>query len=130
MPFFKIPQVFAQTPEEIVGSIDVPKGVDLINEEAGGIGAVLFISNMITFVIILSGLWTLLNIIFAAFAYLTGGGKPDSHVKAKDRLLMSVVGLLLIIVSYTIAALIGLVFYDNATYILTPVIEPIIAPTP
>lgn len=129
MSFFNISQAFAQTPEEIVGSIDVPQGVDLINDEAGGIGVVLFISNMITFVIILGGLWTLINIIFAAFIYLTGGGKPDSHIKAKDRLLMSVIGLLLIIVSYSIAALIGLVFYDNASYILTPVIEPISAPS-
>lgn len=126
MSLLRFLQVHAQTPEELVGEIAVPKGVDLINADAGGnIGIILFLSNMIRFIIILGGLWTLLNIVFAAFAYFTGGGKPDSHAKAKDRFTMSVIGLLLMIASYTIAALIGLVFYGDATYIITPTITPI-----
>ena len=126
MSLLKFPQVFAQTPEELVGEIAVPKGVDLINADAGGdIGIILFVSNMINLILILGGLWTLVNLVFAAFIYFTGGGKPDSHVKVKDRVTMSVIGLLLIIVSYTAAALIGLFFYNDATYILTPTIAPI-----
>lgn len=126
MFLFNFPKVYAQTPDEIVGSIDVPKGVDIINEQAGGgIGIILFISNMIKFVIILGGIWTILNIFFAAFTYITGGGKSESHQKVRDRFSMSVVGLLLMIVSYSIAALIGLVFYGDANFIISPTIETI-----
>ena len=125
MSLFKIPEVFAKTPEEIIGEIDVPKGVGSMNQEAGGIGVVLFISNMISFIIILGGLWALINIILAAFLYLTGGGKAETHSKVSSKFTMSVIGLLLMIVSYTVAALIGFLFYDNAGYILTPVITPI-----
>ncbi|GIK84471.1 MAG: hypothetical protein BroJett025_10930 [Patescibacteria group bacterium] len=125
MSLFSFPKVYAQTPEELVGDIAIPKGVDLINQDAGGIGVVLFISNMIRLIIILGGVWALLNIILAAFAYLTGGGKPDTHSKVSSRFTMSVIGLLLMIVSYSIAALIGLLFYGEASYILTPTITPI-----
>ena len=125
MSFLKFPQVYAQqTPEELVGEIEVPKGVDLINADAGGnIGIVLFISNMIRLFIILGGIWALINVIFAAFAYLTGGGKSDTHAKVRDRFTMSVIGLLLMVLSYSIAALIGIIFYGDASYILTPSIE-------
>ncbi|MBP7842964.1 hypothetical protein KA017_03085 [Candidatus Woesebacteria bacterium] len=126
MSLFSISKVFAQTPEEIVGEIDVPKGVDLINSDVdGGIGIVLFISNMIRFVIILGGIWALINIILAAFLYLTGGGKADTHSKVSSKFTMSVIGLLLMIVAYTVAALIGLIFYDNPEFILSPKITPI-----
>jgi len=110
----------------LLGSIDVPKGVDIINEQTdGGIGIIIFISNMIRFVIILGGIWTILNIFFAAYTYITGGGKSESHQKVRDRFSMSVIGLLLMIVSYSIAALIGLIFYGDANFILTPTLTPI-----
>ena len=45
--FFKIPQAFAQTPEELVGEIQVPDGVDLINQDSGAeIGIIFFLSNL------------------------------------------------------------------------------------
>jgi hypothetical protein len=129
MYLFNISKAFAQTPktpEEIVGSIKVPIGVDLINTQAGGnIGILLFISNIITFMTIIGGIWIIFNIAYAAFTYITGGGKADSHQKARDSFSMSVIGLLLIIFSYSIAALVGLIFYGDATFILTPTIETI-----
>lgn len=129
LQFMKIPAAFAaepKTPEELIGDIDVPKGVDLFNENAdGGIGVILFASNMIRFFIIIGGLWTLLNVILAAFIYLTGEGKADTHSKVNSKLTMSVIGLILMIVSYTVAALIGLLFYGDSNFILTPTITPI-----
>ncbi len=125
MSIFTISKVFAQTPEEMIGEIEIPKGVDLINTQAGGIGIILFVSKIIRFIIILGGIWTLINIIFAAFLYFNGGGKSDTHSKVSSKFTMSVIGLMLIIISYTAAALIGLLFYGDATFILTPKITPI-----
>lgn len=122
---FKIPQAYAQTPEEIVGEIEVPRGVSELNTEVGGIGIVLFISNMIKFFLILGGIWVIINLIFAGFTYITGGGKSDTHTKVKDRITMSVLGLLLMIGAYSIAAIIGLVFYGSPTYIISPTITEI-----
>ena len=126
MSLFSISKVFAETPEEIVGEINVPKGVDLFNNDiGGGIGIVLFISNMIRFVIILGGIWALINIFLAAFLYLAGEGKADTHSKVSSKFTMSIIGLLLMIVSYTVAALVGQIFYGDSNYILSPTITPI-----
>lgn len=126
MSLFTVSKVFAQSPEEIIGEINVPKGVSLMNQDVGGgIGIVLFISNFIRFIIILGGIWAFINIILAAFLYLTGGGKADTHSKVSSKFTMSIIGLLLMIVAYTVAALIGYLFYDNARFILEPKIAPI-----
>lgn len=123
---FQIPQAYAQTtPEELIGEIEVPSGVSELNTESGGIGIVLFLSNLITFFLILGGIWIIINLFLAAFAYLTGGGKSDTHTKVRDRVTMSVLGLLLMIGAYSIAAIVGLVFYGNPTYIISPSITPI-----
>jgi hypothetical protein len=125
MKLFNISQAFAQTPEELVGDIEAPVGVTLLNLQSGGIGIVLFLSNMIKFIIIVGGLLTLINLALAGFTYLTSGGKTDANVKVKDKILMSFVGLLLIIVAYTVAALVGYLFYGDPSYIITPNITPI-----
>jgi len=130
--FFKISKVYAATNNEeidgIVGSINVPKGVDLINKQTGiegGIGIILFISNMIKLFTMIGGVWIIINISLAAFTYITGGGKADSSTKVNSYVSMSVIGLLLMISAYAVAGIIGLVFYDNAGFILKPTIDAI-----
>jgi hypothetical protein len=119
--------VNAQTPEEIIGGIDAPPGVDIISArpEAGEIGIFLFFSNLTLGIIILGGIWTFANIVLAAYAYITGGGNPDSHTKVRDRLSMSLIGLLLMVGAYTLTGLIGLIFFGDASYILNPTLESI-----
>lgn len=129
MSLFRIPTVYAQTdPDQLVGEIEVPKGVDLINQEAGGIGILLFISNMIKAVMVVGGIMIVLNIIFAAFSYLTSGGKTDAHSKMRDRFTMSIIGLILMITAYTVAALIGQIFYGDPNFFLNPTLEAIAPP--
>jgi len=57
--------------------------------------------------------------------YLTSGGKADAHTKVRDRFTMSVMGLILMIAAFTVAAVIGQVFYGDAGYILNPTLTTI-----
>lgn len=130
---FKVPTAYAQkSPEELIGSVDTPPGVELINQEAGvdNIAIIYFASNIIKIFVWIGGLWIIVNVVLAAYGYLTSGGKADAASKARDRLSMSVVGLLLMVASYTIAGIIGLVFFGDATYIINPQIAPIGGGTP
>lgn len=125
---FKIPTVYAQkSPEELIGSVDTPPGVELINQQAGegNIAIIYFASNIIKIFVWIGGLWIIVNVILAAYGYITSGGKADAATKARDRLSMSVIGLLLMIASYTVAGIIGLLFFGDATYIINPKIAPI-----
>lgn len=124
--FFILPaQAFAGEFEILVGPVYAPKGVADVNDAAGGIGILYFFSNFIRLVTIVASLWVVLNVVLAAFTYITGGGKAENHSKVRDKLTMSFLGLLIIVISYTMAGLIGLIFFGDSTSILNPTIKPI-----
>lgn len=125
------PAYAQQTPEDIVGPIEPPRGVENYTAASGAdIGLIFLISNLIRFFTLLAGLWIIINIILAGYQYITGGGKSEVHSKVKDKFTMSAIGFVLMIAAYAVAALVGLIFFGDPTYILSPTIDPIVAPVP
>lgn len=119
------------TPEEgVFGKIDAPAGVAELNTQAGedgsNIGLLIFISNMIKFASIVAGIWVMFNFIFAGFTYVTASGDSGAYSKIGEKLSLSVTGLLLIVAAYTIAGIIGLLIFGDATYIINPQIPTVI----
>lgn len=118
--------VNAQSPvpalPNIFGNIQAPPGVAEINAQAGasGIGIIIFFSNLIKLIAIVAGLWTMLNFILAGFTYVTSSGDSGAIDKIGTKLTLSVVGLGIIVASYTIAAVIGLIFFADASFIINP----------
>ncbi|MFA6814368.1 MAG: hypothetical protein WCR60_02360 [Patescibacteria group bacterium] len=117
-------------PEIVVGKINAPPGVSNFNQQAGGIGIILFFSNLIKLIALVAGLWTMLNFILAGFTYVTSSGDPSAIEKIGSKLTLSVVGLAIIIASYTIAAVIGLILFGDAGFIISPEIPSISVPIP
>lgn len=114
-------QCLGEPSNDIFGTIEAPVGVDKLNAQSeSGIGLILFISNLIKLISIIAGVWTMFNFIFAGFAYVTDNGKSGSMEKIGEKLTMSVVGLAIIVASYTIAAVIGLIIFGDATFIINP----------
>jgi hypothetical protein len=108
------------------GVIQAPPGVAEFNAQAeSGVGLILFFSNLIKLIAVIAGLWTMLNFILAGFTYVTSADNPSAIEKIGSKLTLSVVGLGIIIASYTIAAVIGLLLFGDATFIINPQI-----PTP
>lgn len=107
--------------DSIFGVIEAPTGVDKLNAQSeSGIGLILFVSNIIKLITIIAGVWTMFNFIFAGFNYVTDNGKSGSMEKIGEKLTMSVIGLAIIVASYTIAAVIGLILFGDATFIINP----------
>jgi hypothetical protein len=108
--------------ESTFGKIETPPGVELYQAEVGGddIAIILFISRMIQIATIVAGIWVVFNVFLAAYQYFASNGEASAHVKVKDALTMSVLGLGLIIASYTIAGIIGLLLFNDAGFILNP----------
>lgn len=119
--------------QSVFGPIDAPAGVAELNadERAGesGIGLLIFISNMIKVVSIVAGVWVMFNFVTAGFTYITSAGDSGAYSKIGEKLSYSVTGLLLIVASYTIAGIIGLIIFGNATYIINPEIPTAIQET-
>lgn len=112
---------------DIFGKINPPAGVDKYNAQAGsgGIGLVLFFSNMIRFATVIAGIWVFINFILAGWTYITSSGDTGAHKKVSEKLTMSVMGIMIIVGAYTIAALIGIIVFDDPTYIISPTLKGI-----
>ncbi|MDH5533399.1 MAG: hypothetical protein OEX81_03165 [Candidatus Pacebacteria bacterium] len=112
------------------GTIDAPAGVVDYNIAAGGgdaIGILVFITRFIQLIFVIAGIWVMYNVISAGFIYLGAEGDSKAHSKVKDQITMSVIGLIIIVASYGIASIIGLIFFGRADFILNPIIQ---GPTP
>ncbi len=108
---------------DIFGEIEAPPGVTDYDAAAGGnIGLVIFASRLIRLVTIAGGIFVLVNLLYAGWIYLSSMGNSDAHGKAVNTVVFSLLGLAIIVASYAIAGLVGLIFFGDATYILNPTI--------
>ena len=119
--------VFAAEDENIFGTIQAPPGVDKWQEEVGegNIGIFLFISQIIKLVTIAAGIWTMFNFILAGWIYLTAGGDSSASEKVSTKMTNSVIGLVIVALSYSIAALLGLLIFGDADFFLNPTLQTI-----
>ncbi len=119
--------------DSVFGQIEAPAGVAELNAQAGAassnIGLLIFVSNIIKLISVVAGVWVLFNFITAGFTYITGSGDSSAYAKIGEKLALSATGLLLIVASYTIAGIIGLLVFGDATYIINPQIPTAIPGT-
>jgi hypothetical protein len=101
------------------GAIDSPLKNTGYSDLAGG-GLIMFISNIIKLVTIGAGLFAFINLIIAGFGYISAGNDAKKTTEAWAKIYMSLIGLIVIVSSYTLAAIIGWVLFKDPTAILSP----------
>ena len=107
----------------IIGGVEPPPAVAALNSKSGGeIGLIFFISRALNFANIVAGILVMINFVVAGFTYVTSAGNAANMTKINEKLMWSFIGVLLIVGSYTLAAIFGLVFYGDPTFIITPVL--------
>lgn len=109
-----------------LGTLEKPPGVENY-ETAAGTGAdesplLFFISRMVQIISVIAGIWVLLNITVAGYTYITNQGNAGANEKVRNLLTQSAIGMMIIVLSYTIGGLIGLIFFGDASFILKPTI--------
>lgn len=116
----------ATNTKQIFGEVKAPPGVEDYDAavagtgETGGIGLILFISRLIRLFTIVGGILVMINLLYAGWIYISSMGDSSAHEKAVNTMVYSVLGLAIIVGSYAVAALIGLIFFGDATFILNP----------
>jgi hypothetical protein len=112
------------------GAIEAPQGVEEYNTLAGdgGIGILVFLSRFIQLIFVLAGIWVMFNFIIAGFIYMSAEGDAAATGKVKNKITMSVIGLVIIVSSYAIASVLGLIFFGDPNFILNPTISGPITP--
>jgi hypothetical protein len=105
----------------IFGSVDNPLNkYGNVADSNGGI--ILFLTNILRFVFIIAGIYALINFILAGFQYMSAAGDSKALTAAWARIWQTLLGLVIIVASFAIAALVGVIFFGNAGFILNPVI--------
>lgn len=114
--------------DSIFGTIEAPQGVAEYNQAAGGgIGLLIFMSRIVQFIFVIGGIIVVYNFISAGFVYLTSEGDAKAHEKVKNQVTYSVIGLVMLVLSFGFASLLGALFFGNPTFFLNPTIQ---GPTP
>jgi len=110
---------------QVIGKIGTPKQIEDSYGQIADInkgGLIGLLSNVIKIVIVVGGLWAFINLILAGITFITSGDKPDELSKANNRMTMSLLGLIIMVGSYSLAGIIGKVLFGEWNAILNPVI--------
>lgn len=115
---FKAPHLLAQ----VFGTVNnpLPAAYGNVNTPNGGI--VLFLSNILRFVFIVAGIYALLNFIIAGFTWMGAAGDTKATTAAWNRIWQTLLGLVIIVGAFAIAALVGQIIFGDASFILKPTI--------
>lgn len=93
----------------IFGNIKPPQGVSqfIAKTDNKGGALFLFISNILKLAGVLAGIFAVVQFILAGYTYITAGNDPKMTEKAWATIWQSMVGLLIVGASFTLAAIIG-----------------------
>jgi len=99
------------------GKVKPPVGVD---QYSGGAvsGIQVFINNLLKFMIVGAGLYTLFNLILAGYAFLSAGDDPKKVTGAWAKIWQSLLGLAVAAGSFLLAAIFGKLIFGDYTALL------------
>ena len=83
-------------------------------------GIVLLLTNVLRLAFAAAGIFAFINFIIAGYQYMTAGGDSKALGAAWARIWQTLVGLLIIVLSFAIASLIGYLMFGDANFILNP----------
>lgn len=96
-----------------------------INSTTGELTGLLdFMNNILRLVFVAAGLWVFVNLLMAGFQFINAGGDSEAVATAWAKIYQSFIGLVIIIASFLIAAIIGIVMFGNPMAILRPSLGP------
>ena len=106
---------------DVIGKVSPPEGLpEAIDSEGRFIGITVLLNTFLRLLLIVGGIWALLNIVIAGIGFIAAGGDPKKVASAWAKIYWSFIGLLIMVASFLIAAIIGIIFFDGPTALLKP----------
>ncbi len=103
-----------------LGSVQPPGFISAYNNQAQGNGLITFISRLVNFFVIICGMWTMYNFLYAGYVFISAQSDSKAMSTVRESITMTAIGLAIIAGAYLLAGLIGLIFFHDATFILNP----------
>lgn len=79
-----------------------------------------FITNVVTLIFVVGGLWTFFNLMIAGFSYVTSAGDTKKIEAATASINTSLIGLVVMVAAAAVTGIISFVLFGSASAILTP----------
>ena len=114
-------KLLAQAPTNVFGNVTPPYSSTSYPSDVSGI--TIFFANVIRLIFLIAGLFVLIKIVLAGFAYITAGGEPKKLEQAWANIWQSLVGLLIMVSAFVLAAIIGQILFGDPTFILNPTLH-------
>lgn len=91
-------------------------------EKYGGYetGLIAFFNNILRLMIAVAGIYGFLNLVIAGYGFMSAGGDPKAVGRSWAKIWQSLIGLLIIVGSFVLAAIFGYLLFGDATAILKP----------
>lgn len=102
--------------EPLFGKIDAPLGGYDPNVQ----GLTQLATNLLRLAILGAGIWAFINFLVAGFNFFTAGGDSKKVAAAWERIYLSIVGLVVIVAAFILAAIVGFVVFGDPLFILQP----------
>lgn len=107
--------------DPIIGCISPPPFITPGIDPTGKLtGVMVFLNSLLRLLFVVAGLWGFLNLILSGFQFISAGGDPKKISAAWKKIWQSLMGLLIIVVSFLIAAIIGILLFGDPMAILQP----------
>lgn len=105
---------------DFIGTVEPPDALKQFDNSGCG-GPILTLTNVVfKLVFIVAGIWALWKFIEAGFSFINSGGDAQKLSQARDKIMFTFVGLLIMASSFALAGLVGLLFFGSFDAILNP----------
>jgi hypothetical protein len=103
---------------DIIGTVTNPLPRAYQGVTSGGL--ILFLTNILRLVFVAAGIFAFINLIIAGYQYMSAGGDAKALGNAWARIWQSLLGLIIVVGSFALAALLGYLLFGDAGFILSP----------
>jgi flagellar biosynthesis protein FlhB len=104
------------------GPISPPAGTQF--GTTGNEALVNFLNKIFQVLIVIAGVYAVLNLILAGYQFISAGGNPENVEKAWSRIWQTLVGLLIVAGAFVIAGIVSFLLFGDAGKILNPQFAP------
>lgn len=83
-------------------------------------GLVQFLNNILRLMIMAAGIFALFNLVIAGYGFMSAGGDPKGIENAWNKIWQSLLGLVIVLGSFVLAAIFGYLLFGDPMAILQP----------
>ena len=111
---------------DFIGDVELPsfwlRWTSAPGGDVAGGPIVLIINSVFRLILIGAGMFSVWKVIQAGFTFITSSGDSQALNSARDNLVWTLIGLLVIAGSFVLIAIIGIIFFGDAMMFIKPTI--------